>query len=144
MTYTRVVLRARPSPPTEKRGHLPRTLAQQKQALRCLSDQAFLQRCTRCGDFNDRKKVQGPEQLEDQQPKPQSRPSPGRSDRPRTLKWVISIQRQLTIRTVKMFQSQIGTIGKERDGKFGSFYQLITLMPSQKPSYDQTRQNCHL
>lgn len=142
MTRTRVARRAQLSPPTAKRGHPLRTLGSPKQALRCRSDRAFLQRCTLCGDFSAMTKVQGPEQLEGLWPKPLSRPSPSRSARPRTPKQVTSIRRRLAVRTVKMFQSQTGTIGKERGGKFGSFYQLITLMPSQRPLYDQTPRNC--
>lgn len=143
VTRTRVVRKAQPSPPTEKSGHHPPTQAQRKQALRYHSGRASLQRCTLCGSFNAKKKVQGPEQLEDRQPRPLSRPPPGRSGRPRTPKRVTSIPRHLTVRTVKMFQKRTGMIGKGRGGKFGSYYQLITLMPFQKPLYDRTLCNCH-
>lgn len=143
VTRTRVVRKAQPSPPIGKSGRHPLTQAQQKQALCCHSDQAFLQRCTLFGDFNAKKKVQGPEELEDRQPKPLTRPPPGRSDRPRTPKRLTFIPRHLTVRTVKMFQRRTGTTGKGRGGKFGSCCRPITPMPSQKRLYDQTLQNCH-
>lgn len=142
MTHMRVAHRAWPSPPTAKRGHHLHTLGSPKQALRCRSNRAFLQRCTLCGDFSAMTKMQGPEQLEGPLSKPPSRPSPGRSAWPRAPKQVTSIRRRLTVRTVKMFRSQTGRTGKERGGKFGSFYQLITPMPSRRPLYDQTPQNC--
>lgn len=143
MTRTQVARKAQPSPPTEKRGHHPPTQAQQNPALHSHSDRAFLPRSTLCGDFNAKIEVQGPGRLEEGQPKPPTRPPPGRSGQPRTPQRVTSIPRHLTVRTVKVFQRRTGMIGRGKGGKFGSFYQLITPMPSRKPWYDRTLQSCH-
>lgn len=142
-TRTRVVCKVQPSPPTGKSGHHPLTQAQQKPALLCHSGRVFLQRCTLCGDFNAQKKVRGQEQLEGHQPEPLTRPPPGGSSRPCARKQVTTIPQHLIARTVKVFQRRTGMSGKGRGGRFGSCYQPITLMPSQKPLYDLTLWNCH-
>lgn len=132
-TRTRAVCKAQPSPPTGKSGRHPLTQALQKRA------RVFLQRCTLCGDFNAQKKARGREQLEGRQAEPLTRPRPGRS---RTHRRVTTIPQHLTARTVKAFRRRTGMSGKGRGGRFGSCYQLITLMPSQKPLYDLTLWNC--
>lgn len=142
-TPAQAVCKAQPGPPTGRSGHHLLTQARQKQALRCPSGRVSLQRCTLCADFSAQRRARGRGQLEGHQAEPLSRAPPGSSSRPCTHKWVTAIPQHLRATTVKAFQRRTGTSGKGRGGRFGSCYQLITLMPSQKPLYDLTLWNCH-